>query len=135
MEHVIPELSIGELRKFGISTGVLIATLFGLFIPWMWDFGYPTWPWIIFAILAILGVIVPKALRPVYKNWMRFGLLLSKITTPIILGVVFFGVLLPMALVMKIMKRDPLARSLIDDAASYRVESKVPDKQHLEKPF
>ncbi|MGI9305510.1 MAG: SxtJ family membrane protein, partial [Gammaproteobacteria bacterium] len=113
--HTIPELDRQGLRHFGLVTGGIVAALFGLFFPWLLSRGFPIWPWVIFAVLAGWALVAPQTLRPVYRGWMRFGLLLSKITTPIILGVVFFVVIAPMAAVMRIARHDPLARKL--DAA------------------
>lgn len=134
-EHTIPELDRAGLRNFGITTGAMVALLFGLFFPWLLDLSYPRWPWILFAILAALGLIVPTALRPVYHGWMRFGLLMSRITTPLILGIVFFGVVLPMGIFMRFFKRDPMNRELDESADSYRVASRHATRENLERPF
>jgi len=88
--HNIPELDKKGLREFGLITGGIVAILFGLFFPWLLNVSYPVWPWVIFAILVTWALIAPVTLKPVYKGWMRFGLLLSRITTPIIMGCVFF---------------------------------------------
>ena len=70
-----------------------------------------------------------------YHGWMRLALLLSRITTPIILGIVFFLVFLPVALVMKLVGHDPMARHFDDGAASYRVPSHQAPRDNMEKPF
>ncbi|MBU2676579.1 MAG: sxtJ [Gammaproteobacteria bacterium] len=129
------ELSAAELRNFGLSTGAIVAVLFGVIIPWIWDFGYPVWPWIVLAILGGLGLIAPMSLRLVHRYWMRFALLISKVTTPIILGIVFFLVFMPVGLVIRVFSRDPLARQFDPDAETYRI---VHDRQSagtLEKPY
>ena len=43
----IPELDRAGLRKFGLTTGAIVALLFGLFLPWLFDFGLPRWPWML----------------------------------------------------------------------------------------
>ena len=129
------ELSAGELREFGLSTGAIIAVLFGGLIPWFWDLNYPLWPWVILLVLGGLGLIAPKSLRLVHRFWMRFAILISKVTTPIILGVVFFLVIMPFGLVIRIFGRDPLARKFNADAESYRVESDRQSADTLEKPY
>jgi hypothetical protein len=62
------------------------------------------------AALAFLLVTLIKsdALLPLNKLWMRFGLLLSMIVSPIVLGVIFFGLFTPYALIMRIFGRDEL---------------------------
>ena len=137
MQPNIPELDNQGLRKFAITTGAIVAVLFGLFFPWILSVAkYPLWPWIFFAVFSLWGLIAPATLRPVYRLWMRFGLLLSKITTPIIMGIVFFLVLGPTALFMRaILRRDPLTRSFEKDASTYRVQSTKPDPENLRRPF
>jgi hypothetical protein len=137
MQHDIPELNSKGLRKFAITTGAIVAVLFGLFFPWVLSVEkFPIWPWIIFAIFSLWGLIAPSSLRPVYYLWMRLGLVLNKISTPIIMGIVFFLVLAPTALFMRaVLKRDPLNRKIIKDISTYRVESTKPDPNNLRRPF
>ena len=133
--HEIPELDRGGLRRFGITTGVIVAVLFGALIPWAFSLNYPYWPWVLFGVLLVWAVIAPGTLKPVYTIWMRFGLIMSKITTPIILTAAYFVALFPTSLIMRIFRSDPLSRKFDPDAASYRVEKSSPPKDHLERPF
>ena len=133
-EHVIPELDRKGLREFGLVTGAIVAVLFGLFFPWLLERDWPLWPWIIFGVLAVLGLIAPMALNPVYKIWMRFGLIMSKIMTPLIMSIVFYIVITPAGFLMKLFAKDPLARKF-DDTDSYRVPSKKAPVENLEKPY
>ena len=136
MQPLIPELDNQGLRKFAITTGAIVAVLFGLFFPWLLSLQFPIWPWIFFAIFLVWGIIAPSTLNPIYKLWMKFGLLLHKITTPIIMGIVFFLVLVPTAFFMRlILKRDPLSRKLNSDTTSYRVNSNKPIPEDLRRPF
>ena len=133
--HHIPELDTAGLRKFGITTGAIIAVLFGLILPWLFGLNYPKWPWIVGGVLALWGVIAPDTLRPVYVGWMKFGLMLSKITTPLVLSLVFFVAITPLALAMKVIKRDAMRRSYDADSDSYRIASEEHPPEQLEKPF
>lgn len=131
----IPVLDRKGLRDFGLLTGGLIAALFGLFFPWLLATEVPVWPWLVGGLLAVWALIAPMRLRPVYHYWMRLALLLSRITTPLILGVVFFLVFLPVAAGMKIFGRDPMARRFDDTTDSYRVPSRKAPREHMEKPY
>ena len=71
--HEIPTLSRKGLREFAIVTGGVLAVIFGLLLPWIFDNSYPYWPWIVWAVLSAWGLIAPMSLRPVYRLWMRFG--------------------------------------------------------------
>ena len=131
---LIPELDKAGLRRFGITTGAIIAVLFGLLLPYLLDHSWPRWPWIVFGVLAAWGLIAPATLRPVYRGWMRFGIALSKITTPIILTLVYIITIVPTSIILRILRKDLLHRDF-DESESYRVKSKQPSIDNLEKPF
>jgi len=133
--HVIPDLDRKGLRDFGLLTGAIVAGLFGLFFPWALGASYPLWPWILFGILGGWALLLPDSLKPVYRGWMRFGLLLSRVTTPIIMGTVFFVVIAPVALILRIGRWDAMHRRLDPEVESYRVPSKETPKENLENPF
>src|ERR671919_910177 len=128
------ELDRKGLRGFGLVTGAIVAGLLGLFFPWLLDVDYPMWPWWIAGLLAIWALVAPESLRTVYQLWMRFGLLLNRVTTPIVIGFIFFLVITPMAFIMRVIGRDPLARRFDDQVKSYRTVSKKAPKSNMEKP-
>jgi hypothetical protein len=131
----IPELDRKGLRRFGLTTGIILVALFGLLLPWLLDHGWPVWPWIVAAPLWLLAAIQPSWLRAVYIVWMRFGLLASRITTPLILGIVFFLVISPMGLVRRLATADAMRREFDPRAESYRISSAKASADRLEKPF
>jgi len=133
-QHAIPELDRKGLREFGLVTGGIVAGLFGVFFPWLLERTWPLWPWIVFAVLGGWGLIAPMSLRPVYRAWMRFGLMLSKVMTPLIMGIVFFLLITPVAFLMKIFGNDPMSRDF-DGSDSYRVPTKKAKPENLEKPY
>ena len=134
ISNEIPELDENGLRQFGLTTGAIVAGLFGIVFPYLLDAAWPLWPWLILALLAIWALIAPISLRPGYRGWMRFGMLLSKVTTPIIMTLIFLVVILPSALLMRLLRKDPMRRSF-DESASYRVNSKQPSVRNLERPY
>jgi hypothetical protein len=133
--HAIPELDRKGLREFGLVTGGIVVVIFGLFFPWILDRPLPAWPWWIAAPLAAVGLIAPMALKPVYTGWMKFGLLMSKVMTPLIMGIVFYLAVTPMALLFKLLGKDQMHRRLDKATASYRVTSTAVPSKRLEKPF
>ena len=135
IEHTIPELDRKGLREFGLTTGAAVVVIFGLFFPWVLDVGWPIWPWAIAAFFWLLALIQPLWLRWIYRGWMRFGLLASRIMTPLVLGIVFFVMISPMAIIRRLAGKDPMQRSLDSKRESYRVKSTRSPKQKLEKPF
>ena len=135
IDHVIPDLDRKGLREFGLTFGAIVVVIFGLFFPWVLEIDWPTWPWIIAAPFWLLALIQPLWLRPIYRGWMRFGLLASRVMTPLVLGIVFFVMISPMAMVMRLMGKDPMRRTLDAGQKSYRVQSKKSPKEKLERPF
>ena len=133
--HPISELDGKGLREFGLVTGAIVAGLFGVFFPWMLERAFPLWPWVVLGVLGAWALVAPNSLRPVYVVWMRLGLLLNKIMTPIVMAAIFFLIFAPIALVMRIAKRDPMRRKFDRNVVSYRVDSQHPPKESLEKPF
>ncbi len=135
LDDAIPELDARDLRKFGFTTGGIVAVLFGLVFPWLLEHNWPIWPWTVLALLAVPAVLIPTALRPVYRGWMKFGLLASKITTPLILGAVFFLVICPTGLIRRALGKNAMRRPFHAAATSYRVPSRRSPVANLERPF
>ena len=135
IDYNIPELDQKGLREFGLTFGAAIVIIFGLFFPWLLDLNWPVWPWVIAAPFWALALIHPLWLRWPYRAWMRFGLLASRVMTPLVLGIVFFGMIAPLALVWRLMGKDPMHRSFDPQQKSYRVKSTKSPKEKLERPF
>jgi predicted membrane protein len=132
--HIIPDLDRKGLREFGLVTGAIVAVLFGLFFPWLLERSFPLWPWVVFGVLGAWALLAPLSLRPVYRAWMRLGLLLSKITTPIVMGLVFYAVITPFALFFKLARKDAMQRKF-DERDSYRVTRENIRENSLEHPY
>ena len=108
MAHGIPaRLTPAEGRKFALTVGAAFAVLAG--ITWWRDHSLLMQ---IFAGLAaaliVAGIVIPGQLGPVYRGWMKLALLISKVTTPIFLGIVFFLVIGPAGLIMRLLGKNPL---------------------------
>ncbi len=133
--EAIPELDKRGLRQFGFTFGGIIAGLFGLVIPWLFGLNFPYWPWAILLIFAVWASLAPGTIEPFYKLWMRFGLVLNYVMSRVILGVVFYAVVLPTGLIMRLKGRDPMSRGFDDNVKSYRVKHENPNTNQMEKPF
>lgn len=133
--HAIPELDSNGLRRFALVTGTIVVVLFGLLFPWMLDLRIPVWPYVLGGVLALWGLVAPASLKPIYYGWMKFGLLLSRLTTPVVLGFVFYLVIFPIGIAMRLTGRDTMARRLDPGVESYRIPSAKPDKNKMERPF
>lgn len=108
MENRIPaRLTPSEGRKFAFPVG----TAFGLLTAFLLWRDHQAAAWVtgsLSGLLFVAGLLIPGKLGPVYRAWMGFALLLSKITTPIFMGVVFFVAITPIGLLMRAFGRNPV---------------------------
>ncbi len=84
------------------------------------------WPWLggFAAVFAAVGLIAPSLFAPLNKLWFKLGMMLHKIMTPLIMGVVFFAVITPVAMLMRLFGKHPLDLEYDPDAPSYWIERK-----------
>ena len=71
----------------------------------------------------ILGIINSKILSPLNKLWFKFGIFLGRIVSPLVMGIIFFAVVTPIALIMKLLRKDVLNLKK-NNKKSYWVETK-----------
>jgi len=133
----IPELDSKGLRQFGLMLGGILLLGFGLLLPWMWKWSnFPNLPWMGAGIVVITwALIAPDSMRGLYTGWMRVAMFIGNIVNSIILAIVYFMVITPMGIIMRMMGKDPMRRELDKSVVSYRVISKVPAKNHVERPY
>ena len=115
--------------------GAVVATLFGFLLPWVFNYSWPLWPWIVSGIFWFWGLVHPDSLFVVYRIWLKFGQVAGLINTRIILGIMFYVVFFPAGILLRLLGNDPMARKLDSSTASYRIISDSMDKDHVERPF
>lgn len=128
------KMSIVELRKFALVTGGMLILFFDLLLPWIWGRPMPLWPIVVATILISMALVLPAALRPVYKVWMLFAEALGWVNTRIILSLIFFLIFFPFGIIMR-MFNDPMQRKFDAAADSYRVPSNPTKPDNMERPF
>jgi len=110
LEAGIPaRLTPAEGRKFGL----LVGGAFLAFAVISWWRGHSTAPKVLLVIglpLVLAGLLLPGRLGPVYRVWMGFAKILSKVTTPIFMGLVYYLVLTPMGLARRLFAGNPLVQ-------------------------
>ena len=99
-------IKISTNRSFGIVffTFFLIIAIY----PLLKDQNIRVWSLIISILFLILGVLNSSLLSPLNKLWFKFGLLLGSIISPIVMGIIFFLVVTPIGLILKLVGKDPL---------------------------
>lgn len=133
-DNDVPNLDRDGLRRFGLTTGAIVVGLFGLALPLVFSKSLPYWPWYSAGVLALLAIAQPGMLQPVYRGWMRIGLMFGFVNTRIILLLLFYCVFVPAGLAMKLIGRDRMNRSF-STRSSYRVESDQRPQDHFERPY
>lgn len=123
-----------NLRTFGLLMAALVAALFGLFLPWLLNHDWPRWPWWVAAVFVAVALAWPTALGPVQRVWLRFGAVMAVVNVHVLLGVVFFGLITPLAAGLRLVRIDLLSHATLHPQ-TYRTPSKPRDARHLEKPF
>jgi len=84
------------------------------------------WALAVAGAFALVAVLKPVLLARLNRLWTKLGILLGKVVSPIALGILFYGVLTPVALIMRLARKDPLRLKLDHDAASYWIVRKPP---------
>ena len=97
-------IKIGSNKSFGIV--FFIVFLIIALYPMLKGQDLRLWSLIISFIFLILGMINSSILTPLNKIWFKFGILLGNIISPIVMAIIFFGVVLPTGIVMKILRKD-----------------------------
>jgi hypothetical protein len=128
------EVDVKELRNFGLIVGGIFLVI-GLW-PMLWrGEGMRLWAVGLGSLLVPLGLLVPAVLAPVFKVWMKVGHVLGWINTRIILGVLFYGLITPMGVVMRLFGWDAMRRVLMRDVESYRVVRQPRPRMHMTRQF
>jgi hypothetical protein len=78
------------------------------------------------AAFAAVAVLAPAWLAPMNRLWFRFGMLLHHVVNPIVMGVLFFAVILPIALLMRAFGKDPLRLKHDAQASTYWIAREPP---------
>ncbi len=126
-----------NLKNFGLIMSSMIALLFGLIIPILKQdiFYYTLWPWAIASIFMLLSLFQALWLNQIYKAWMKVGHILGWFNTRVILALLFFGLLTPIGLILRLFNKDPLLKKIDPNLTSYRIPCKSINPAEFERPF
>ncbi len=109
-----------DLRKFGVTIGAVLLIIAGVLFwkskPIYLYFGATA---IVFAALSLL---LPMILRPIYRAWMAFAVVMGFVMTRVILTALFFGLFTPIAFVARLLGKDLLNERIDKNAMTYWVK-------------
>ena len=111
-------------RAFGLVFAVFFAFV-GLAPLWK-HHPLRSWALVLAGLFLAIGLVRPGLLHPLNQAWIRLGLLLGKVVNPIVMGLLFFLVVAPTALIFRLLGKDPLRLSLDAGASSYWIERRPP---------
>ena len=106
MTNINMELKKSSNKSFGVVF-FIVFIIIG-FWPLLENETYRLWAIFLSLIFLILGLINSKLLTPINILWFKFGILLGKIVSPLIMGIIFFAIVTPIAIIMKLLKKDVL---------------------------
>lgn len=105
------------------SFGALFVGVFVVLALWVWWRGAPLiWVWLWGAAASVTGavtLVAPAVLAPLNRAWMTFGHLLNRVISPVVLGVMYAVLIIPVGLVMRLAGRDVLSLKIRRDTATY----------------
>ena len=125
------DVKISSNRSFGIV--FFIVFLIIALYPLTYSEEIRIWSAIISFIFLALGLFNSKILTPLNKLWYKFGIFLGKIISPIIMGIIFFLVVTPIGLLMRLLGKD-LINLKYNNNKSYWIEKKGP-KSKMKNQF
>tara|TARA_A100001011_G_scaffold285639_1_gene296189 strand:+ start:245 stop:628 length:384 start_codon:yes stop_codon:yes gene_type:complete len=125
------DVKISSNRSFGIVF-FIVFLLISLY-PIINDENIRYWALIISLIFLILGLLKSNILTPLNKLWFKFGILLGRIISPLIMGMIFFFVVTPIGFLMRMLKKD-LLNLKYNNNKSYWIEKTEP-KSKMKNQF
>ena len=125
------EIKISSNRSFGIVF-FIVFLLIGTY-PLLNNDDIRIWSLLISIVFLILGLLNSKILLPLNKIWFKFGILLGKIISPLIMGLIFFVVVTPIGLLMRLFNKD-LLNLKFNKSKSYWIEKNEP-KSKMKNQF
>lgn len=138
IEHTqkhISETKMSSDRTFGLVFCVVFATI--ALYPLLHGGSIRLYLLIVASVFFSIALAAPRVLAPANRLWMKFGDLLHCIVSPIALGIVFYGVVVPTGLLLRALGKDPLRLRLDSSVESYWIkrEPAGPDGESLNNQF
>ncbi|MCC2641092.1 MAG: conserved rane protein of unknown function [Nitrospira sp.] len=123
-----------ELRNFGLIVGGVFC-LIAVWPAFRHGEAIRFWALVPGSLLIALGLLMPMTLGPIFRVWMKIGHVMGWINTRIILGILYFGLITPMGMVMRLFGWDSMRRTLSRDVETYRVVRGARPRNHMTRQF
>lgn len=128
----VGDLTPAEGRKFGLTVGAALLLLGGVIL---WR-GHDTVAHIVLAsggLLVLAGLVLSRRMGPVYRAWMGMARGISRVTTPVVLGLIYFIVITPVGVIRRLAGGSPVKREA--EEASYWISRTDTPRSQIERQF
>ena len=135
---------VKELRTFGFLFAGFFILVLGIVVPMIRnDFSslfsslamWPRWPWAVGALVALWAVAHPASLNYLQRPWMVFADIAGWVNTRIIMLLLFYVLILPIGLIMRLVGYDPMQRKIDPELKTYRKPCKPTNREHMRHPY
>ena len=125
------EIKRSSNRSFGFVFSIVFVLI--AIYPLLKNEDLRVWSLLVSVVFFILGLLKSKLLTPLNKTWFKFGLLLGKLVSPLIMTIIFFLVVTPIGILMRILNKD-LLNLKFNKSKSYWIE-KNEQKSKMKNQF
>lgn len=125
-------MSAAEGRRFGLTVGLAFLVL-ALVLWWRHHEAARNVAAALALLLVLGGLLLPSRMGPVFRAWMRLGLAISRVTTPILMAAIFYLVITPFGVAARLLGHRPLVRRA--DASAWQQRREGDRQSNLERQF
>jgi hypothetical protein len=133
-EGIPARLTAAEGRKFGFTVGTAFLVLGGI-VMWRGKQRTATVLLTLGGLLIVAALVAPTALGPVERGWMKLAHLISKVTTPIFMGVTYFIVITPIGYIRRLAGGSIIATGQRPDSRFFPHSPAIADGERMERQF
>ena len=123
-----------QLRNFGLIVGGIFGVI-GFWPAIIRGGSARLWMVGLALVLVLPALVAPRVLAPAHGVWMALGSALGWVNTRVVLGLIFFGLITPMVLVLRLSGRDPMQRTFDPNATTYLVPRRPRPGTHMMRQF
>ena len=125
------------MRSFAISMSIFLPIVFTLLLPWLFNNSMPYWPLVASSILMLLYFAYPRGIYYPYFAWMILASILGWFNTRLILALVFYLVITPIGIVMKLLGKLQYKKQMKENSTWVQLNhtDDRKNKKRLEEPF
>ncbi|HET9694889.1 MAG TPA: hypothetical protein VFP48_10935 [Steroidobacteraceae bacterium] len=124
-----------ELRFFALGLALMLVLAFWWLVPWLRERPQPLWPLIVAWLLVMTAWVHPPAILPIHRAFLPVARVLAWCNTWLLLGAVFFAILLPVGWVLRRLGKLQYVTGFDADASTYRVPVPGDHEIRLKEPF